>query len=541
MIQINAQPFIQTQAQHLGEATPDGVNALQWQLATPKERQALLDVAAQSQPSTTPEKTSSTLRDMAAALPAPLNANRPHHSSPAQEKTKLDNITQKLQNRLTDSANNKSAFYETLQKSFGNNIDMAKAETIRQQAQQGDFSWMPKIKLMDSAQMSDTSGTQGPGVAKGAYAKEDDTIFISRELLNNNPLEAEKLLAEELGHGLDARLNKIDSPGDEGEIFSKLLHGEKISEPEMKALKSENDHGVINVNGRQVEVEYGFFGSLGRSITGAAKSVVKEVGRTVEKVTDEVGRVAKSVGNEVVRTVEKVTDEANRFVKRVGKEVVRSAKKVGKFAEKTFKKIVDSKAFAWVTKVLQLIPFPPLQAVGRVFEMAKMARNLYLAAKNGSWGAVLGGLASMAPGVGDFISKMGAPGLADNITKWGGMAKDASTAYKAVAQKNYGAAIGLFNADAGAAFNAVTKRDVGAAFDLLTGTKLPKNASGAIDFGAKLATQLNGGKSNAALNTLKKLGGVVEKFETANGVKSRSQAVNSGVDLVRTLQSRKGN
>jgi hypothetical protein len=201
----------------------------------------------------------------------------------------------------------------------------------------------------------------------------------------------------------------------------------------------------------------------------------------------------------ISKAAKRVVKEVHRTAKKVVKEVDRGVKKVGKFVEKTFKKIVDSKAFAWVAKILQLIPFPPLQAVGRVFEMAKTARNMYLAAKNGSWGAVLGGLASMAPGVGDFVNKMGAPGLADNITKWGSMAKNASTAYQAVAQKNYGAAIGMFNADAGAAFNAVAKRDVGAAFNLLTGTELPKNASGAIDLGAQLATQFNGGNSNDAL------------------------------------------
>ena len=36
-------------------------------------------------------------------------------------------------------------------------------------------------------------------------------------------------------------INKIDSPGDEGEIFANLVQGNLLSEQELQALKSEND------------------------------------------------------------------------------------------------------------------------------------------------------------------------------------------------------------------------------------------------------------------------------------------------------------
>jgi hypothetical protein len=95
MLQINAQPFAHATTPQLGEHHPEGVNALQWQLASPQERQALLEVLPQPQPSNASEKISSTLRDMAWALPAPLGAIRLNGSSPSQLmlRSTRDNLT----------------------------------------------------------------------------------------------------------------------------------------------------------------------------------------------------------------------------------------------------------------------------------------------------------------------------------------------------------------------------------------------------------------------------------------------------------------
>jgi serralysin len=97
------------------------------------------------------------------------------------------------------------------------------------------------------------------GGAKAAYAADGDTIFISAEFVRQHattPGAIERVLLEELGHAIDARLGDADSPGDEGAIFARVVLGETISPVELGALRAENDHGTITVDGRTVEVEF---------------------------------------------------------------------------------------------------------------------------------------------------------------------------------------------------------------------------------------------------------------------------------------------
>jgi len=143
------------------------------------------------------------------------------------EQAALDGVTQQFQQRFADSAQNKEQFHALMQKTFGDQYNFAKAETIRQQTLEGDFSWMPDVQLVDGEQLADISNTQG-GAGKGAYSAEKDTVYLSRELLNSDPAEAEKILTEEVGHALDAQINTNDAKGDEGDIFSRFLHGEEI-------------------------------------------------------------------------------------------------------------------------------------------------------------------------------------------------------------------------------------------------------------------------------------------------------------------------
>ncbi|MFQ4139588.1 DUF4114 domain-containing protein [Nodosilinea sp. PGN35] len=79
--------------------------------------------------------------------------------------------------------------------------------------------------------------------AYGAYAEALDQIFIAQELLLNPHLRplAVNVLLEELGHWLDAQLNEVDSPGDEGAIFSALVQQQPLSTTDIASLKAEND------------------------------------------------------------------------------------------------------------------------------------------------------------------------------------------------------------------------------------------------------------------------------------------------------------
>jgi Ca2+-binding RTX toxin-like protein/peptidoglycan/xylan/chitin deacetylase (PgdA/CDA1 family) len=100
--------------------------------------------------------------------------------------------------------------------------------------------------------------------AGGAYDSQRDTIYVSKEFVAghaNDVAAVERVLLEELGHAIDARLGAAgsgfgDSPGDEGAIFAKLVMGEALPAAELAALKAEDDHGTITVAGESTPVEF---------------------------------------------------------------------------------------------------------------------------------------------------------------------------------------------------------------------------------------------------------------------------------------------
>ena len=62
-----------------------------------------------------------------------------------------------------------------------------------------------------------------PGAAE-AYAASSGRIYLNRDWLRTATEEAAlAALTEEFGHHLDALFNAVDTPGDEGALFSQLL------------------------------------------------------------------------------------------------------------------------------------------------------------------------------------------------------------------------------------------------------------------------------------------------------------------------------
>ena len=55
---------------------------------------------------------------------------------------------------------------------------------------------------------------------------------------------------------LDALLGGADAAGDEGAVFSRTLKQGQLSQTELTTLKSEDDHGVVQIGGRCVQVEF---------------------------------------------------------------------------------------------------------------------------------------------------------------------------------------------------------------------------------------------------------------------------------------------
>ena len=108
---------------------------------------------------------------------------------------------------------------------------------LQQSWSAGQFNDFPAIRLSSGAAMAES---------RGAYVGQTGSILINQEWLQvATPSELLAVLAEEVGHHLDARFNRVDSPGDEGELFSRLLLGQVPSADEQERIHQETD--VIQV------------------------------------------------------------------------------------------------------------------------------------------------------------------------------------------------------------------------------------------------------------------------------------------------------
>jgi len=151
------------------------------------------------------------------------------------------------------------------------------------------------------------------GGANGAYDAESGTVLLNRAL---DPALAASTYVEEAGHHLDAQLNTVDSQGDEGELFRRVLGGEKLSQAQVAEMRAENDKGTIQLHGRDVEVEFrrNFFQRLGDGIKNTVEDIGEAIGNAAEAVVDAVGDAAEAVGN----VVEGAVDAVGGIAKKVG-------------------------------------------------------------------------------------------------------------------------------------------------------------------------------------------------------------------------------
>jgi ketopantoate reductase len=435
----------------------------------------------------------------------------------------LADVKQKLSTQASDA----SAFNTTLRRAFGDRFDAAKAETLRRQVQAGDFSWMPKIQVVSQKHLRDLTGVQGAGVGLGAYAAGSDTIYLSRELLKDSA-HASRTLLEEVGHGIDARINTQDAAGDEGEVFGRLVSGETLDAQALQALKSDNDRGAVRIGGKVQEVEYGFL-----------KKAVKKVGKAVKKGVSKIGKAVVNGAANVVKSAVKVTtglatfdfdrvkqgfSQGTRAITTTTKEIHEAAKDVAKetheAAKELVKKALTSQLLGYVLMVARFIPIPIVQLVVRVVELARAAYMVYQGVKNKSLGMALGGLASLASGAAKYGSSFGASATTvRTLQTVSNVAGKVSMAYKAVAEKDIGAAVGL-----------------------LTGTKM---AQGALAGNATLANVADYASKGLAVaqsvrkgDTLEALGGALGLAGAAIGGKTAQTLANVrlGVDVVRAVR-----
>ncbi len=139
---------------------------------------------------------------------------------------------------------NSETYYQNLTAIFGNQYDTSKAETLRIQWQEGDFSNLPAILVLPVDRLPS---------ARGAYSIATDTIYIADRQTSFEGLV--NLLLEEIGHAIDRSLNLIDTKGDEGAIFAAFVLGQELSPEILNRWREEDDRAMIVVDGRELVVE----------------------------------------------------------------------------------------------------------------------------------------------------------------------------------------------------------------------------------------------------------------------------------------------
>lgn len=156
----------------------------------------------------------------------------------------LENTYQYLSNFRFDTE-----YTEKLKTTFGNDFDEQIANQLFDKFAQGDFIDTPNIKIVNRNSIND---------ANGAFSQDTNLIYLASEFITENANNIQAItdvLLEETGHFIDTQINTIDTAGDEGDIFARLVQGESISEQELAVLQAENDTATVRLNGQLVEIE----------------------------------------------------------------------------------------------------------------------------------------------------------------------------------------------------------------------------------------------------------------------------------------------
>jgi RHS repeat-associated protein len=144
-------------------------------------------------------------------------------------------------------------FVSKMELAFGNGFDLQSSNSKTLLDSLTKYKPVP-FEILPSGQIQ----------AKGAFG--GNKIYLSEALLDPetaNPQTAVNVLLEEMGHYLDSQINAVDTPGDEGAIFAKLVQNQPFATGELDTLQAENDsarltlreRGVLTVNGQEIEVE----------------------------------------------------------------------------------------------------------------------------------------------------------------------------------------------------------------------------------------------------------------------------------------------
>ncbi|HEY6514385.1 MAG TPA: DUF4157 domain-containing protein [Burkholderiaceae bacterium] len=301
-----------------------------------------------------------------------------------------EQVTNAFEEQFAAKATNKQEFDAFMQQVFGNKYDKATAEQFRQQALAGDFSFLPEVKFVDANTL---------GGANGAYNAEEGVVYINKDMAASDPAKAAQTFVEEAGHHLDAQLNTVDTQGDEGEMFRRVLGGEQLSAQQVADIRNENDKGTITVDGKEVQVE---FWNPFKAIGDAAKAVGGAIVDGAKAVGGAIVDGAKAVGGAIVDGAKAV----GGAIADVGKGIWNGVKDVASGVWGAVKNVghgLYDMTAGFLMNLVQGNISEALNSVVRGFDRAVFQSTARL------YSGVLDGLQSVTNGITDALGPIGKP------------------------------------------------------------------------------------------------------------------------------------
>jgi hypothetical protein len=150
------------------------------------------------------------------------------------------------------------------------------AHTTRLWRRSSARTWLPATSR--GCLWSRSSPMRPCPTAAAAYSEKENRVYLNNIILNT-PLRAFAYL-EEVGHYLDTMLNEHDTLSDEGEHFMRLVAGQS----HRHSLRPET--GTIVVDGRAIEVEFGWLDDVWDGIKKGAEKGAEWSWEQLESATD---------------------------------------------------------------------------------------------------------------------------------------------------------------------------------------------------------------------------------------------------------------
>lgn len=161
-------------------------------------------------------------------------------------------------------ARDPSGAADAVRLAFGDKADLAAINALLDAAVAGRLA-VPPVRIVEpgalgSGALGAYSATGGPGGGP--------LILLDRSVLADDAT-ALQVFTEEYGHHLDTALGGADAAGDEGAIFAHRLLSGPLDTASLDALRSENDHGRIELGGVSLAVEFWGVGHPGGGVAPA--------------------------------------------------------------------------------------------------------------------------------------------------------------------------------------------------------------------------------------------------------------------------------